>query len=49
MKLKFDATLEYQHDAINAVVDLFEGMPARQSAFELSSAFRPKFQSEPQA
>jgi len=37
MKLKFDSTLEYQHDAINAVVDLFEGMPSRQSAFELSS------------
>ncbi len=38
MKLKFDATLEYQHDAIASVVDLFEGMPARQSAFEISSA-----------
>lgn len=37
MKLKFDSTLEYQHDAISAVVDLFEGMPARQSAFEIST------------
>ncbi len=37
MKLKFDATLEYQHDATAAVVDLFEGMPSRQSTFELSA------------
>ena len=27
MKLKFDATLEYQKDAIASVVDLFEGLP----------------------
>ena len=37
MKLKFDATLEYQHDAIAAVADLFEGMPSKQSAFEISA------------
>lgn len=36
MKLKFDATLEYQLDAINAVTDLFEGLPPKQSAFEIS-------------
>jgi type III restriction enzyme len=37
MKLKFDATLEYQHEAIDSVVDLFEGLPSKQSTFELSS------------
>ncbi len=36
MKLKFDSSLEYQLDAIQAVVDLFEGLPAKQSAFEIS-------------
>lgn len=28
MKLKFDSTLEYQHDAVRAVTDLFEGLPS---------------------
>ena len=37
MKLKFDATLEYQHEAIDSVVGLFEGLPSKQSTFELSS------------
>lgn len=36
MKLKFDASLEYQIDAINAVTDLFAGLPPKQSAFEIS-------------
>lgn len=36
MKLKFDSNLEYQLDAIASVVDLFEGLPARQGAFEVS-------------
>jgi type III restriction enzyme len=27
MKLQFDANQPYQHDAINAVVDLFDGQP----------------------
>ena len=35
MKLKFDSTLEYQMDAIRAVTDLFEGLPPKQSAFEV--------------
>jgi len=38
MKLKFDATLDYQLEAISAVTDLFEGLPPKQSAFELSTA-----------
>lgn len=36
MKLKFDSGLEYQIDAINAVTDLFEGLPPKQSPFEIS-------------
>ncbi len=36
MKLKFDANLEYQMDAIKAVTDLFEGSPAAQNGFEIS-------------
>jgi len=36
MKLKFDSKLEYQLDAINAVVDLFEGLPPKQSGFEVT-------------
>jgi restriction endonuclease len=37
MKLKFDSNLEYQREAIDAVVNLFEGVPSRQSEFEISS------------
>jgi type III restriction enzyme len=33
MKLKFDANLPYQHEAIKAVVDIFEGQPAAQSDY----------------
>lgn len=36
MKLKFDSSLEFQLDAIASVVDLFEGLPAKQSGFEVS-------------
>ena len=36
MKLKFDSNLEYQNEAIQAVTDLFEGMPLKQSTFEIS-------------
>jgi type III restriction enzyme len=32
MKLKFDPTLQYQQDAINAVVNVFDGQPFVQSA-----------------
>ena len=37
MKLKFDPALSYQADAVNAVVDLFDGQPMGQSSFEISS------------
>lgn len=33
MKLKFDANLQYQHDAIKAAVDVFEGQSAAQTDF----------------
>jgi len=36
MKLKFDSSLAYQADAIASVVDLFEGLPSKQGAFEVS-------------
>lgn len=36
MRLKFDPTLQYQQDAINAVVDIFDGQPITQSSFEIS-------------
>ena len=36
MKLKFDSNLDYQNEAMQAVVDLFEGLPPKQSAFEIS-------------
>ncbi len=36
MKLNFDSNLDFQIDAINAVVDLFEGIPPKQGAFEIS-------------
>jgi len=35
MKLKFDSNLEHQKDAIEAVTDLFEGMPAEQDGFTI--------------
>ena len=35
MKLKFDSSLEYQMEAIRSVTDLFEGLPSKQSAFEV--------------
>ncbi len=36
MKIKFDASQQYQIDAVNAVVDLFEGQPLNKSDFEIS-------------
>lgn len=35
MKLQFDANQEYQKDAINAVVDIFEGQKLENSSFEV--------------
>lgn len=36
MKIKFDATLDYQHDAVAAVADLFDGQPIADSAFSVT-------------
>ena len=35
MKIQFDADQQYQHDAIDAVLDLFEGQPLASGAFEV--------------
>lgn len=37
MKLQFDKDLEYQHQAISAVVDLFRGQTPKQSNFTVSA------------
>jgi type III restriction enzyme len=37
LKLKFDAALDYQRDAVTAVVDLFAELPLASSEFSLSS------------
>lgn len=37
MKLQFDHNLDYQQDAIRAVVDLLDGQPVQQGQFELST------------
>ena len=36
MKLKFDANLPYQQEAVRAAVGVFEGQPSNQSQFEVS-------------
>lgn len=35
MKLKFDGTLQFQLDAINSIVDLFEGQPLHKGDFSI--------------
>lgn len=37
LKLKFDATLAYQREAISGVVDLFAGLPVADAPFSLTS------------
>ncbi len=38
LKLKFDATLDYQSEAISSVVDLFADLPLTSSQFSIASA-----------
>ncbi len=38
LKLKFQSDLQYQRDAVNAVVDLFDGLPRSVSQFSMSTA-----------
>ncbi|MDO8723861.1 MAG: hypothetical protein Q7J31_16790, partial [Syntrophales bacterium] len=35
MKLQFDAQQQFQIDAVNAVVDIFDGQPLHQGDFEI--------------
>ena len=37
MKLKFDPSLAYQQDAVDAIADIFDGQPLGQTSFEISS------------
>ena len=37
LKLKFDSSLDYQHDAMASVVDLFTDLPLKSSTFSLTS------------
>lgn len=46
MKLKFDSTLEYQHDAFNAVTDLFEGMAFSQDSHSVTLGTETMFGGE---
>jgi len=41
MKIKFDASQQYQLDAIQAVVDLFNGQPMAGRDFEINSTIGP--------
>ncbi|NOR44848.1 MAG: hypothetical protein GQ534_04610, partial [Candidatus Delongbacteria bacterium] len=36
MKLHFDPNQKFQHDAINSIVDIFEGQPLNQGDFSFS-------------
>src|SRR6056297_2446587 len=36
MKLKFDANLDYQKEAFQSVVDIFDGQPLEQGEYEIS-------------
>jgi type III restriction enzyme len=36
MKLKFDSNQEFQKDAVNAVVDIFEGLPLNESGIKIN-------------
>ncbi len=36
MKIKFDASQQFQIDAVNAVVDVFDGQPLAHGDFEIS-------------
>ena len=41
MKLRFDANLQYQQQAISAVVDLFSGQTPKQSLFTVQTYSTP--------
>ena len=39
MKLKFDSNLDFQLEAIGSATDLFEGLPPKQSDFEINLSY----------
>jgi len=43
LKLKFDATLQYQREAMSSVVDLFVGLPVANAPFSLASPSSSQF------
>jgi type III restriction enzyme len=43
MKLKFDPNLKYQQEAIQSIVDIFDGQPLGQGEYEVSSSNRVGF------
>lgn len=43
LKLKFDATLGYQSDAVASIVDLFAGLPLANASFSLTSHASAQF------
>jgi len=36
MKIKFESNQQFQIDAVNAITDIFEGLPVKQGSFEVS-------------
>lgn len=40
MKFKFNSNLDYQNEAINAAVDLFNGQSSIQSLFSFNGIYR---------
>lgn len=40
MKLQFNSNLDYQHDAINAIVNIFEGQDTLQTNFTVTQVDR---------
>jgi type III restriction enzyme len=47
MKIQFDSNQSYQLDAINAIVDVFEGQPLAQGQFEVSLSAEGELLGEP--
>jgi type III restriction enzyme len=45
LQLQFDSALDYQNEAVRAVVDLFEGLPHQSTAFDFEGNVRPNYPS----
>lgn len=46
MKLRFDASLQYQEQAVSAVVDLFSGQTPKQSLFTVQTYSAPVIETQ---